>query len=94
MGTRSKAVLPNNPAMSTRSKRRLILWFVICLLNLLVVYETSACLNSHSSVRPYLCVTETMVDLCETLFMWDLVNCNACVKFFRAHNVILCVLFA
>jgi hypothetical protein len=53
---RSKAVLPSSPAMSTRSKRRLSLWFVICLLNLLVVCETNVCLNSHS---------------CVTLFMWD-----------------------
>jgi hypothetical protein len=42
--------------MSTRSKRRLSLWFMICLLNLLVVCETNVCLNSHS---------------CVTLFMWD-----------------------
>ena len=79
MGTRSKALLPSSPTMSTRSKRRLSLWFVICLLNLLVVCETNVYLNSHSY---------------ETLFMWDLVNCNACVKNYRAHNVPLCVHFA
>ena len=99
MGTRSKAVLPSSPVVSTQSKRRLSLWFVICLLNLLVVCETNVCLNSHS------CVTLFMWDLiyvwlklwwilCEILFMWDLVNSNACVKIFRAHNVLLCVLFA
>ena len=96
MGTRSKAILPSSPAISTRSKRRL--WFVICLLNLLVVCETNVCLNSHSCVTLFMWdliyVTETMVDLCETLFMWDLVNCNACVKIFRVHNVLLYALFA
>jgi hypothetical protein len=41
-----------------KSKRRLNLWFVICILNLLVVCETNVCLNSHCYV---------------TLFMWDLI---------------------
>jgi hypothetical protein len=58
MGTRSKAILPNSPAMSTRSKRRLSFLFMICLLNLLVVCETNVYLNSHS---------------CVTLFTWDLI---------------------
>jgi hypothetical protein len=58
-GTRSKAILLSSPAMSTRRKRRLSLWFVICLLNLLVVCETNVCLNSHS---------------CVTSFMWDLID--------------------
>jgi hypothetical protein len=88
MGTRSKVVLPSSPTISTRSKRRLSLWFVTCLLNLLIVCETNTCLNSHSSTRPYLCMAEIMVDLCETLFMWDLVNCNACVKILE--HIIYC----
>ena len=88
MDTRSKAVLPSSPAMSTRSKRWLNLWFMICLLNLLVIYETNVCLNSHS------CVTLFMCDWNYDGFMWDLVNCNAYVKIFRAHNILLCILFA
>ena len=88
MGTRSKAVLPSSLAMSPRSKRRLSLWFVICLLNLLVVCETNICLNLHS------CVTLFVCDWNYDGFMWDLVNCNACVKNFRAHNILLCILFA
>jgi hypothetical protein len=58
MGTRSKAVLLAALPWAHEAKKRLSLWFVICLLNLLVVCETNACLNLHSSV---------------TLFMWDLI---------------------
>ena len=81
MGIRSKTVLPSSSAMSMRSKRRISLWFVICLLNLLVVCETNACLNLH------FCKTLFMWDWNYGEFMWDLihvrpmVNCNAFVNF-------------
>ena len=81
MGTRSKAVLPSTPAISIWSKRRLSLWFMICLLNLLVICETNVCLNL------YFCETLFMWDWNYDEFMWDLfyvrpmVNCNAFVNF-------------
>ena len=67
MGTRSKAVLPSTPAISIWSKRRLSLWFMICLLNLLVVCEINVCLNLHS------CVTLFMCGWNYGGFMWDLI---------------------
>ena len=44
-------------------------------------------------VRSYLCETETMVNLCETLFMWDLCLIAMHLLIFRAHNVLLCPIF-
>ena len=81
MGTRSETGLPSSPATSTRSKKkRLSLWFLICILNSLVVCESNVCFKSH-----FLCdLTYVRLKLwwiCEQFMCQPMVNCNAFVQF-------------